>query len=266
MTSKPDLVQIVLSLNAGGTERLVVDMSKLLASRANVHVLCLDEAGEWASQLSEVGITVSTLGRKPGFDVSLVKKVRAYLRKLDKPVVHCHHYTPFVYGALASLLSGPSRLIYTEHGRYDDGKPSKKRWLANQVLARLPGHFFAVSHDLRSHLAGEGFSRMQVNHNGIDVRAVPSAAERTRVRETLGIVSDEFVVGTVARLHPVKNLGTLIRALGECDSQSRLVVVGDGEERGRLEHEARDLGVFQRVCFSAIATMRGMSSQPSMST
>ena len=85
MTSKPDLVQIVLSLNAGGTERLVVDMSKLLASRANVHVLCLDEAGEWASQLSEVGITVSTLGRKPGFDVSLVKKVRAYLRKLDKP-------------------------------------------------------------------------------------------------------------------------------------------------------------------------------------
>jgi glycosyltransferase involved in cell wall biosynthesis len=250
VSPRPDLVQIVLSLGAGGTERLVIDMSRLLAERANVHVLCTDESGEWAEQLTNCNIPVTTLGRQPGFDRALVTQIRQFLRQLEKPVVHCHHYTPFVYGALGSLFS-KHRLVYTEHGRYDDGKPSVKRRLANQFLGRLPGHFFAVSHDLRNHLLHEGFSpsRMFVNHNGIDISSLPTPDERERVRAELGLSADDFVVGTVARLHPVKDLRTLLTANSQPSARTKLVIVGDGEQRAELEQLSAQLGLTENVHF-----------------
>ena len=71
MTTKPDLLQVVLSLGAGGTERLVVDMCLRLKDDANIQVVCLDEAGEWANFLTEAGINVTALHRPPGFNLSL---------------------------------------------------------------------------------------------------------------------------------------------------------------------------------------------------
>ena len=60
-----------------------------------------------------------------------------------------------------------------------------------------------------------------------------------------------MVIGTIARLDPVKDLGTLIRAVAELSRHvaATLVVVGDGSERAALETLARDLGVSDRVRF-----------------
>ena len=49
--NRPNLLQVVLSLNAGGTERLVVDMTLALNEHANIAVVCLDERGTWAERL-----------------------------------------------------------------------------------------------------------------------------------------------------------------------------------------------------------------------
>lgn len=250
---RPALVQVVLSLGAGGTERLVIDMTKLLSSRADVSVVCLDEPGRWAYQLEELGIPVTTLGRRPGFRPELVASVRGVLKSMHRPVVHCHHYTPFVYGMLAACTCPGSRVVYTEHGRYHDGPPSLKRRLANQLFGRLPGRFFAVSDDLREHLLREGFSpsRMHVNHNGIDVGELPGQAARTAARAELGLQDGDFVVGTVARLHPVKDLGTLVKACAlRKDAGQRLVLVGDGEDREALEQLARELEATDNVLFA----------------
>ena len=57
------------------------------------------------------------------------------------------------------------------------------------------------------------------------------------------------VIGTVAALRAEKNVGRLLRALAMLPS-GRLVVVGDGPERGRLEALAATLGVSERVRFA----------------
>ena len=57
--------------------------------------------------------------------------------------------------------------------------------------------------------------------------------------------SSHFLVSTVARLAPWKGVDVLIRAVAEARSRVtnlRLVVVGDGEERSKLEHLAAPLG------------------------
>ncbi len=61
-----------------------------------------------------------------------------------------------------------------------------------------------------------------------------------------------WVVGTVARLDPVKDLGTLVAAVAEAarlGAAVTLAVIGDGPERAALEAAAQAHGVAARVRF-----------------
>jgi glycosyltransferase involved in cell wall biosynthesis len=62
----------------------------------------------------------------------------------------------------------------------------------------------------------------------------------------------ELTVGTVAPLRPEKNIGRLLRAFALLDPAipTRLLIAGDGAERGSLEKLARQLGIADRVLFA----------------
>jgi glycosyltransferase involved in cell wall biosynthesis len=216
-------------------------------------VCCLDERGAWAPQLEARGIEVHALGRRPGFHPSLGLALARVARHHRATVVHAHHYSPFVYGALARLTKPSLRLIFTEHGRLSDAAPSSKRRLANRVLGMLPDAVYAVSANLREHIVAEGFAaaRVGVIYNGIDVGPLPAPEARVRMRAALAVSDDVLVVGTVARLDPVKDLGTLITSIARVAARRPvlLVVVGDGSERARLESHAAALGAGSIVRF-----------------
>ena len=250
---QPRVLQVVLSLNPGGTERLVVELARRLQDRAPAMVCCLDNAGAWARELEPHGIEVVALERGSGFRPMLGRRVADLARRHDATVIHAHHYSPFVYSCLSRVWRPGSRVVFTEHGRLSDTPPSAKRRLANRILARFPSRVFAVSEDLKRHLEGEGFApdALEVIYNGIEVGPVPDAALRAEVRQTLGADAGTFVVGTIARLDPVKDLGTLIDAAATLRGvlPIAVVIVGDGPERRSLEAEAKRLGIERDVRF-----------------
>ena len=250
--ASPRVLQVVLSLNPGGTERLVVELARRLHHDVPMAVCCLDSQGSWASELTSVGISVDALGRPSGFVPSLGRRIARLADRHRATVIHCHHYSPFVYGGLARLWRPATRVIYTEHGRLSDAPPSGKRRLANIVYGMLPSRVFAVSNELRQHLIDEGFSSRAagVIYNGIDLGPVNDAVRRTAARQRLGVSEDTLVIGTIARLDPVKDLGTLIKALGLMPGPSAIVlVIGDGSERESLVRESVAAGVADRVRF-----------------
>ncbi|MEO7681609.1 MAG: glycosyltransferase [Sphingomonas sp.] len=57
----------------------------------------------------------------------------------------------------------------------------------------------------------------------------------------------EFVIGTLAGLREVKDLPALVRAVGGMGVPARLVIVGEGPERGRIEAAAALMGIADRV-------------------
>jgi L-malate glycosyltransferase len=65
--------------------------------------------------------------------------------------------------------------------------------------------------------------------------------------------ADEVVIGTVAGLRPVKDLGRLVRAVAALPAHVRLVIVGEGPERERLAVLAAELGVSTRVLLTGFA-------------
>jgi glycosyltransferase involved in cell wall biosynthesis len=248
-------MQVVLSLNPGGTERLVIEIVKTLRRRVTSTVCCLDEAGAWAAELEAVGTQVVSLARRPGFQPRLGCKIARLAEAGGVDVLHCHHYSPFVYGQIAALANRRLRVVFTEHGRLSDNPPSLKRRLINPILGRLPSSIVAVSADLKRHMIAEGLpaARVSVIHNGIDPGPRPTPAERLKVRHEFGFLDDQLVLGTVGRLDPVKDLRTLLEAVGALHKARptvRLLIVGDGPERPRLESYARHLGIERIVAFA----------------
>ena len=84
--------------------------------------------------------------------------------------------------------------------------------------------------------------------NGVDLERFDGQGRRR---------DPEPLLLTVGRLAPTKGFGDAVRALsilGRRARAPRLVLVGDGPERGRLEALARELGVEARVWFAGSIT------------
>ncbi len=87
--------------------------------------------------------------------------------------------------------------------------------------------------------------------NGVDCDRFASAPE-TGIAPGFDKAQGELIVGTVSPLRPEKNIARLIRAFAGlgCLRDARLVIVGDGVERGALERLAGDLGIADRCVFT----------------
>jgi glycosyltransferase involved in cell wall biosynthesis len=250
---EPRVLQVVLSLNPGGTERLVVELARRLTRQIPMAICCLDDEGDWASELSADNVPVTALHRAAGFRPALSRAIATVARQHGANVIHCHHYSPFVYSCFARFWKPGCRVIFTEHGRLSDAAPSAKRRIANQVLRRLPSGVFTVSEDLRQHIIAEGFAPRAVSviYNGISVGPPPDPATREQIRRTVGASPETMVIGTIARLDRVKDLGTLIEATRQCGRTVPvlLLIVGDGPERARLEEVTKACGAEPYVRF-----------------
>lgn len=233
--TRPGLSYVVNSLNPGGTERLVVEMSCAFADEYDVQVLCLDDEGTWAGELRSRGIAVHALGRKPGIDLGLPAKLGHHFRQHRARIVHAHQCTAWFYSALSRLLNPSPRLLFEEHGRFYPEVESPARALVNRVLIRKLTHrFVAVSSDIRDRLQRyEGLDARQIEvvYNGVAPATRLGASERDSLRRELGFEAGDFVVGTVGRFDPIKNLPMLVASLEAAGAQVetlRGLLVGDG--------------------------------------
>jgi glycosyltransferase involved in cell wall biosynthesis len=140
-------------------------------------------------------------------------------------------------------LDGPNLIDHvSDKGRFD-------RVVAQSVTLR----------DLTAIRAGElgiEAERVEVVFPGVDLaRFDPSRVDRDAARASLGFGDDELVIGTVGRLIPGKNIGSLVEAFAalptpDLRDRSRLLVVGpDLGELARLIASAASLGVADRVVF-----------------
>jgi len=218
-------------------------------------ILCIDgQIGSIGEALQQSGVPVHKLTRKQGFDWSLVAGIRKRLREGRFDVVHCHQYTPYVYGQLSSFFTG-TKVVFTEHGRFHPDRYRYKAALVNYALAFATEAIIAISSATRDALARYEFmprSKIQVIYNGITAVDVSKNASKD-LMSRLGIPDDAFVIGTISRLEPIKNQKMTVQcfaALYRRYDNVWLLVVGDGTDRISLEAQAKSLDVEDRIVFT----------------
>lgn len=248
-------MQLVLSSSPGGAARLVGELCRRLAADVETVVACLDEPGEWAAEISKLNIPVISLNLKPGFHPSLSVRLAEVIKGRRINVIHCHHYSPFVYGLLAAVMHPSVRLVFTDHGSLHGVAASSKRRLVNPVLARWPSTICAVSAVFKQQMVDEGFPErsIQVVYDGIELGRRPNPADRAAMRASMRLGPDDFVIGAVGGLESGKSLGALIDALALLTVRypaAKVVIVGGSAERQALEARASALGIGAAIVFA----------------
>ncbi len=176
-------------------------------------------------------------------------------RRLRINLVHAHGaLSPGTIALGGRLLGLPCLVTVLGTGEHGDLARLTRKPLG-RIRARLlfrSAWFAALSEEARAELLARGVppGRILSLPNGVDldVYRPATAEERGRLRERLGLEGDRVVGTFVGRLHPVKDVDTLLAAAARVPELT-LVVVGDGPERGRLEAEAARLGIANRVSF-----------------
>jgi len=245
------VMQVVHSLQVGGSERLACQLARRLdPAMVRTSVCAVDCGGPLADELTNAAVPFHVLGRGPRFEWRLIPRFYRLFRRTGVQIVHTHHLTQLIYAGLGARLAG-ARLIHAEHDYLSLEPPRQRRLL--RLLGALCHRVVAVGDKIGAFLTdqvGLPPSRVVVIRNGVDLDRY--SPDRRISRVALGLPAAGRLIGTVARLDPLKDPSSLLRAfriLLPAHPDLSLVLVGDGALRSELEALAGTLGIRDRVVF-----------------
>ena len=256
------ILQVIDSLRIGGSESLAASLAEQFSKRGvESHICAMGVDGPLRERLDKAGITATHLnapqGIKPGAMFSLG---RLALRHRCN-VILTHHFRQLVHAIPAAALLR-RRLVHVEHDYHSyEQRPDILRHFA--LLAPFVHKFVFVSEEIRDWFAQrlpQAAAKCVSIPNGIDTdRFMRHEEARISLRNRLGAQENTVIVGTCARLEPIKDLGLLIqgfslmvKALGQAGEDAKLVLVGDGSQREHLEQLAKTLGVADKCHFAGM--------------
>ncbi len=184
------------------------------------------------------------------------------LKKLDEyqpEIVHAHH--PFLIGDTALRISERYQipLVFTHHTLYEEythyvslKAGGLKRFVMNLATeyANLCDYVFAPSESIARLIKQRGVkTKIDVIPTGIYVDQF-AKGDGARFRKKLGIKNEAFIVGTVGRIAPEKNIEFLaqvvIRYLKK-NNDSAFLVVGSGTSLDVIKNKFNKAGLSSRL-------------------
>jgi glycosyltransferase involved in cell wall biosynthesis len=233
---------VTTTLNVGGAEVMLVELVRHLVARGyRVGVASLAGAGVYGETLRELGATLFTAGST----LQAATLASRAVSEFAPDVVHGWMYHGNVAAWLGAKLRMHARpLLWTVHQSLYDLKNEKPRTRiflrASRAMSTTVEHITYVSGTSREQHHAFGYSARSDSTiaNGFDVPdAELLTTWRRQVRAELGIADGAFVVGQVARYHPMKNhLGMLrIAARVAASTDLQLLLLGDGLDASNTE-------------------------------
>jgi glycosyltransferase involved in cell wall biosynthesis len=256
------VVHCLDSLEVGGTElNAVRTLEQLDRDRFDPVLMCLRAEGALRTRVEQAGVPLvefpisGLLSRSAAREAA---RFTRFLRKHRVDVVHAHDQYNNLFACAAARLAGVPLIIGSR--RWSVAHMQTRYRVANALGLRFAHVVLTNSSALASELSdadGIAPSRIVTISNFVDDRAfdILDDAGRRSALAALGVPPGAIVLGVVARLVPVKDHATLLRAFAKL-AQSwpalHLVVVGDGPLRSDLERDAVGRGLGHRVHFAGL--------------
>lgn len=235
--------------DVGGAKTQVLTMLQELSKKHKATLVCFVE-GPFSQEARELGIHTIVFN-----NINPLHVKRELLKEVQEggyDILHCHGSKANFFGMLmrkklhipvVSTVHSDPKLDYM-------GRPlaNATYGLANRVSLRYRDGWVAVSDSVKELLIGYGYDadRIRIIYNGIAFPQNLSYLPRTEYLQGLGIDWDEdcVIYGIAARLSPVKDVPTLIRAFASAVKSCpniRLLIAGDGEQCAELETMAKEM-------------------------
>ena len=244
------VLELMTATAPGGGPRQVLDVVRHLPADEFRIAVAGPRDQRFAADLRTLGIELDEVG----FDTLRVfpltlRAVERIVRDTRADLVHTHGKGAGLYGRLAAWLVGVPA-VHTFHGIHYESysRVGRRIYLGlERWLAGLTHTVINVSNAQQAEALDLGVARpgqSVVVVNGIDVGELD--ARPASERASLGLKTDDQVVGCVARFDPIKKHEVLVDALAIVAKRRPNVVLllaGEGPEKARIERRSAELKV-----------------------
>ncbi len=273
---RPLIAHVIFRLGVGGLENGVVNLvNRLPPERFRHAIVCLTDYTEFRARITRADVAVYAIHKRPGHDLRASLRLYRLFRRLRPAIVHSRNL-----GCLEALppawLAGVPRRIHGEHGWdvFDPAGASRKYQRLRRVHGLLVDRFVPLSEELERYLVdrvGIPPARITRIYNGVDTERFAPGSGRPDVLPPGFAAPGDLVIGTVGRMHGVKdqlNLAQaftrLVGAVGRAADRLRLVMIGDGPLREACAAQLGAAGLADRCWLpgdrgDVPALMRAMS-------
>lgn len=167
---------------------------------------------------------------------------RRIANKLNIPIIHTYHTA---YEDYTHYFSPSERL-----GKAVVAKAS--RWLCRNLQAVI-APTEKVRKMLKNYGIGPDGRKVFVVPTGIEAEPFEDHSGRTEMRAKYGVDDDTTLLFSIGRLGKEKNFEELLQYINKLKEKNlRLMIVGDGPDRGELEKTAERLNLGDRVIFTGM--------------
>lgn len=248
-----NVLHIIWNLGQGGAQTYLINLVSQLQQREDIEneVLVLSGVGPMSESLKNLGIPVEYLNMRSGTDIAGVCRLYQKLRLVRPDIIHCHSNNLSLNLFLPSVKRP---IVYTEHG--GDWYLGKKRatliycWLGKSIR-----RYIAISSTMAKMMKNINprlSKRITVVHNGVKTEVIEKAtpAEWSALPESFHVA--RWRVGIIGRLVPQKGIDMFLETAAVIAGRRDdvvFVVVGEGPLRERLERQACQLEIADRVLF-----------------
>ena len=190
-------------------------------------------------ELRQLGWTPTSFRVRFKIDPLAIVQMARHFKRAKIDIVHTHLSTSSVNGCMAARLAGIP-CVATVHG------------MSGKLSFVFADHLISVSEGVKQHLISQGIQPEKITkvYNGIEVPV--EVISKSESRTKFGIPQGALVLGTVARLTPMKGIEYSLRAFAEIVKalpNAVYMLVGDGDHSDRYKALAKELGIESSVFF-----------------
>ena len=247
----------VLRGSGGGPDKTILNSPRFLKD-AGYRMLCaylrdpadtgFDRLRAKAEERSAPLVAVDDNGP---LDFCIVPRLLNLCRRERVSIWHGHDYKTNALGLLLNRF-WPMRLVTTVHGWVHHSTRTPLYYRLDRLCLPYYEKVICVSDDLYRlcREAGVPADRCEMLENGVDLDDYRRNRSVVEAKRRLDLPPDRLLIGAVGRLSAEKGFDLLIRAVHQLRRDGLavdLVVVGEGDERPRLEALAAELSLGDRV-------------------
>jgi L-malate glycosyltransferase len=253
---RPRLMHVFPSFAVGGVPNRIATIINRLGDGHYHTILALDgQYGAAETLLSNTNVDLMPFECRRESYVNTIRGIRCRLKNETPDALLTYNWGAIEW-AFVNTAFGFGPHVHFESG-FGKDEESALLWRRNRFrrLALLRARCVVVPSQTLARIAEGAWKiprkKVQVIPNGVDseeFRGQPGCVTNTEFRTS----PQDVVIGTAAPLRPEKNLDRLLRCFAALDGkpEARLVIVGDGTERDRLEQVAMECGISDRTVFA----------------
>ena len=261
----PKVLRIINRLNLGGPTFNAAFLTKFMAPEYETLLLSGEKDQSEASSefiLHEMGLKpvyIPEMMRpvNPWHDRIAFNKIKNIIKEFKPDIVHTHAAKAGALGRLAAINQKVPVIVHTFHGHvfHSYFHPLKTRVFLEieRYLAAKSSAIIAISQKQKQELTEiykvADPEKVRIVSLGFDLHKFQHNQEEKRIafRRSFQIDDDEIAIGIIGRLVPVKNHELFLRGLANIlkvsDKKIRAFIIGDGEERMKIEQLATSLNI-----------------------